>query len=61
MKSKRQVESLLERASQLTYSLENAVRARKADQSFVVEKLVQIKELLKKASLDNWDRLHDAN
>jgi len=49
MKSKRQVESLLERASQLTYSLENAVRARKADQSFVVEKLVQIKELLKKA------------
>ena len=49
MKSKRQVEPLLERASQLTYSLENAVRARKADQSFVVEKLVQIKELLKKA------------
>jgi|TARA_B100000073_G_C23508363_1_gene482662 ribosome assembly protein YihI (activator of Der GTPase) len=49
MKSKRQVSNLLERANQLTYSLENAVRARKADQSFVVEKLVQIKELLKKA------------
>ena len=49
MKSKRQVLNLLERANQLTYSLENAVRARKADQSFVVEKLVQIKELLKKA------------
>tara|TARA_R100000734_G_C3212236_1_gene26919 strand:- start:236 stop:415 length:180 start_codon:yes stop_codon:yes gene_type:complete len=49
MKSKRQVSNLLERASQLTYSLENAVRARKADESFVVEKLVQIKELLKKA------------
>ena len=49
MKSKRQVSILLERANQLTYSLENAIRARKADQSFVVEKLVQIKELLKKA------------
>ena len=49
MKSKRQVSNLLERANQLTYSLENAVRARKADESFVVEKLVQIKELLKKA------------
>ena len=49
MKTKRQVSNLLERANQLTYSLENAVRARKADQSFVVEKLVQIKELLKKA------------
>ena len=49
MKSKRQVSNLLERANQLTYSLENAVRSRKADQAFVVQKLVQIKELLKKA------------
>jgi len=49
MKTKRQVSNLLERANQLTYSLENAVRARKADHSFVVEKLMQIKELIKKA------------
>jgi|TARA_B100001094_G_scaffold324636_1_gene377551 hypothetical protein len=48
MKTKRKVQPLLERASQLIYSLENVVRARKADEKFVVEKLVIIKELLKK-------------
>tara|TARA_B100000497_G_C7561813_1_gene338893 strand:+ start:683 stop:862 length:180 start_codon:yes stop_codon:yes gene_type:complete len=48
MKTKRKVQVLLERASQLTYSLENVVRARKADEKFVVEKLVIIKDLLKK-------------
>jgi len=49
MKTKRQVSDMLERASNLTYSLENAVRARKADEQYIVEMIVKIKELVKKA------------
>ena len=49
MKSKQRVSDLLERASNLAYTLENAVRARKADHSYVVEQTVKIKELIKAA------------
>jgi len=49
MKTKRQVGDMLERAANLTYSLENAVRARKADEQYVIEMITKIKELVKKA------------
>ena len=49
MKSKQRVSDQLERASNLAYTLENAVRARKADHLYVVEQTVKIKELIKAA------------
>ena len=47
MKSKQRVSELLERANNLAYTLENAVRARKADIAYVLEQIVKIKELIK--------------
>jgi len=46
MKSKQRVSDLLERASNLAYTLENAVRARKADYAYVLEQTVKIKEII---------------
>ena len=50
MKSKRQTSELLERANNLAYSLENAVRSGKADINYVTESIVKIKNLLAKAN-----------
>ncbi len=50
MKSKRQTSELLERANNLSYSLENAVRSGKADRAYVLGTIVKIKELLSQAN-----------
>ena len=47
MKSKRPVQENLEKASQLAYILENALRAQKADARFCLDKIVKIKEYIK--------------
>ena len=47
MKSKQRVSDLLERASNVAFSLENAVRARKADHTYVVEQTEKLRELIK--------------
>ena len=52
MKSKQRVSELLERANNLAYTLENAVRARKADITYVLEQIVKIKELIQIAEAD---------
>ncbi len=49
MKSKVHVGNLLERASNLAWSLENAVRSGKADRAYVLEQTVKIKQLIQKA------------
>ena len=49
MKSKRKVQNLLERASQLSYSLETVVRDRKASEKYVIEKLSVLNGLIKTA------------
>jgi|TARA_R110000796_G_scaffold113480_1_gene225240 hypothetical protein len=49
MKNKIPVQNALERASQLAYSLENALRASKADYKYTLDMVTQIKNLLKKA------------
>ena len=49
MKSKVHVGNLLERANNLAWSLENAVRAGKADRAYVLEQTVKIKQLIQKA------------
>ncbi len=49
MKNKVPVQTALERASQLAYSLENTLRANKADYNYTLEMVVKIKNLVKKA------------
>ena len=49
MKNKTVVQDTLERASQLSYSLENLLRASKADYAYTLETIVKIKNLIKKA------------
>tara|TARA_Y100000992_G_C20996242_1_gene364315 strand:- start:398 stop:577 length:180 start_codon:yes stop_codon:yes gene_type:complete len=49
MKNKVPVQTALERASQLAYSLENALRANKADYNYTLEMVVKIKKLVKQA------------
>tara|TARA_B100000780_G_scaffold244348_1_gene187916 strand:+ start:1857 stop:2036 length:180 start_codon:yes stop_codon:yes gene_type:complete len=49
MKNKIVVELALERASQLAYSLENALRASKADYKYTLDSVVKLKNLIKKA------------
>lgn len=49
MKNKTVVQDHLERASQLAYSLENALRASKADYKYTLDTVVKIKDLVKKA------------
>ena len=43
MKNKVPVQTALERASQLAYSLENTLRANKADYNYTLEMVVKIK------------------
>ena len=47
MKNKTVVQDTLERASQLSYSLENLLRASKADYAFTLDTVVKIKNLTK--------------
>jgi len=49
MKSKVHVSNILERANNLAWSLENAVRSGKADRTYVLEQTVKIKQLIQKA------------
>ncbi len=49
MKNKTVVQNMLERASQLAYSLENALRAGKADYQYTLDTAVKIKNLVKQA------------
>jgi|TARA_R110000796_G_scaffold89534_3_gene193009 hypothetical protein len=49
MKNKIPVQSALERASQLAYSLENALRASKADYKYTLDTVVKLKNLIKTA------------
>jgi len=49
MKNKIPVLTDLERASQLAYSLENALRAGKADANYALELVTKIKNLVKRA------------
>ena len=49
MRNKIPVLKALERASQLAYSLENALRAGKADASFALDVIHKIKNLVKTA------------
>ena len=46
MKNKIPVQSALERASQLAYSLENALRASKADYKYTLDTVVKLKNLI---------------
>ncbi len=48
MKNKQFVQDHLERASQLSYSLENLLRASKADYKYTLDAVVKIKNLIKK-------------
>lgn len=49
MKNKLPVQAALERANQLAYSLENALRASKADYKYTLDTVVKIKNYIKKA------------
>ena len=49
MKNKKVVQEHLERVSQLAYSLENLLRASKADYKYTLDTIVKIKDLVKKA------------
>ena len=49
MKNKLPVHAALERANQLAYSLENALRASKADYKYTLDTVVKIKNYIKKA------------